>query len=131
MLKLLKPNLSQSKKMLTHFLTGEELSEEFQEKARTIFTAAVTSRLNEETKKIEESYEARFSEQVEEFKTELAEKMDKFLNYVAEEWKKENEIEIHNGIKLEMAENMMKNEASLFEENYVEIPEERLMLCKR
>ena len=106
-------------------LTGEELSEEFQEKARTIFTAAVTSRLAEETKKIEESYEARFSEQVEEFKTELAERMDKFLNYVAEEWKKENEIELHNGIKLEMAENMMLKMKQLFEENYVEIPEER------
>ena len=110
---------------VTALLTGEELSEEFQEKARTIFTAAVSSKLAEETKKIEESYEARFSEQVEEFKTELAEKMDKFLNYVAEEWKKENEIELHNGIKLEMAENMMLKMKQLFEENYVELPEEK------
>ena len=106
-------------------LTGEELSEEFQEKARTIFTAAVSSRLAEETKKIEESCELRLSEQVEEVKTELTEKMDKFLNYVAEEWRKENEIELHNGIKLEMADNMMLTMKQLFEANYVEIPEER------
>ncbi len=106
-------------------LTGEELSEEFQEKARTIFTAAVSSRLAEETKKIEESYETRLSEQVEVIKTELAEKMEKFLNFVAEEWRKENEIELHNGIKLEMAENMMLKIKHLFEENYVEIPEEK------
>ena len=106
-------------------LTGEELSEEFQEKARTIFTAAVTSRLAEETKKIEESYELRLAEQVETVKSELAEKMDKFLSYVAEEWKKENEIELHNGIKLEMAENMMLTMKQLFEENYVELPEEK------
>ena len=106
-------------------LTGEELSEEFQEKARTIFTAAVKSRLNEETQKIEESFEIRLTEQVETVKAELAEKMDKFLNYVAEEWKKENELEIHNGIKLEMAESLMKGMASLFEENYVQLPEEK------
>jgi len=106
-------------------LTGEELSEEFQEKARTIFTAAVSSRLAEETKKIEESCELRLSEQVEEVKTELTEKMDKFLNYVAEEWRKENEIELHNGIKLEMADNMMLKLKQLFETNYVEIPEEK------
>lgn len=106
-------------------LTGEELSEEFQEKARTIFTAAVYSRLAEETKKIEESHMTRLSEQVEVIKTELAEKMEKFLNFVAEEWRKENEIELHNGIKLEMADNMMLTMKQLFETNYVEIPEER------
>ena len=106
-------------------LTGEELSEEFQEKARTIFTAAVKSKIAEETKKIEEAFEARLSEQVETVKSELAEKMDKFLSYVAEEWKKENEIELHNGIKLEMAETMMLKMKQLFEENYVELPEEK------
>ena len=106
-------------------LTGEELSEEFKEKTKTIFEAAVKSKLAEETKKIEESYEARLTEQVETVKSELAEKMDKFLSYVAEEWKKENEIELHNGIKLEMAETMMLKMKQLFEENYVELPEEK------
>lgn len=106
-------------------IAGEELSEEFKEKTRTIFEAAVKSKLAEETKKIEESFEVRLTEQVETVKSELAEKMDKFLNYVAEEWKKENQIELHNGIKLEMAESLMKGMMSLFEENHVQLPEEK------
>ena len=106
-------------------LTGEELSEEFKEKTKTIFEAAVKSKIAEETKKIEESFEARFTEQVETVKSELAEKMDKFLNYVAEEWKKENQIELHNGIKLEMMQSFMDGMKNLFEENYVELPEEK------
>ena len=106
-------------------LTGEELSEEFKEKTKTIFEAAVKSKIAEETKKIEETFEARFTEQVETVKSELAEKMDKFLTYVAEEWKKENEIELHNGIKLEMMQSFMDGMKNLFEENYVELPEEK------
>jgi len=106
-------------------LTGEELSEEFKEKTKTIFEAAVKSKLAEETKKIEESFEVRLTEQVETVKSELAEKMDKFLTYVAEEWKKENEIELHNGIKLEMMQSFMDGMKNLFEENYVELPEEK------
>ena len=106
-------------------LTGEELSEEFKEKTKTIFEAAVKSKLAEETKKIEESFEVRLTEQVDTVKTELAEKMDKFLTYVAEEWKKENELELHNGIKLEMMQSFMDGMKNLFEENYVQLPEEK------
>ena len=106
-------------------IAGEELSEEFKEKTKTIFEAAVKAKIAEETKKIEESFEARLSEQVDTVKTELAEKMDKFLNYVAEEWKKENELEIHNGIKLEMMQSFMDGMKNLFEENYVKLPEEK------
>ena len=106
-------------------IAGEELSEEFKEKTKTIFEAAVKSKVVAETKKIEESFEARFTEQVETVKSELAEKMDKFLTYVAEEWKKENEIELHNGIKLEMMQSFMDGMKNLFEENYVELPEEK------
>lgn len=106
-------------------IAGEELSEEFKEKTKTIFEAAVKSKLSEETKKIEAAFEARLSEQVETVKEELAEKMDKFLTYVAEEWKKENELEIHNGIKMEMVESFMQGMKNLFEENYVELPEDR------
>jgi len=106
-------------------IAGEDLSEEFKEKTRTIFEAAVKSKLAEETKKIEEAFEARLSEQVETLKSELAEKMDKFLDYVAEEWKKENELEIHNGIKLEMAESFMSGMKNLFEENNVQLPEDK------
>lgn len=106
-------------------IAGEELSEEFKEKTRTIFEAAVKSKLAEETKKIEESFEVRLTEQVETVKSELAEKMDKFLNYVAEEWKKENQIELHNGIKLEMMQSFMDGMKNLFEANYVQLPEEK------
>ena len=106
-------------------IAGEELSEEFKEKTKTIFEAAVKSKLAEETKKIEAAFEVRLSEQVETVKSELAEKMDKFLSYVAEEWKKENELEIHNGIKLEMAESFMSGMKNLFEANYVELPEDK------
>ena len=106
-------------------IAGEELSEEFKAKTRTIFEAAVKSKLAEETKKIEESFEVRLTEQVETVKSELAEKMDKFLNYVAEEWKKENQIELHNGIRIEMADSLMKGMMSLFEENHVQLPEEK------
>jgi hypothetical protein len=106
-------------------IAGEELSEEFKEKTKTIFEAAVKSKIAEETKKIEETFEAQFTEQVETVKSELAEKMDKFLTYVAEEWKKENEIELHNGIKLEMMQSFMDGMKNLFEENYVELPEEK------
>ena len=106
-------------------IAGEELSEEFKEKTKTIFEAALKSKLGQETKKIEEAFEVRLSEQVETVKSELAEKMDKFLTYVAEEWKKENELEIHNGIKLEMADSLMKGMASLFEENNVQLPEDK------
>lgn len=106
-------------------IAGEELSEEFKEKTKTIFEAAVKSKIAEETKKIEETFEARFTEQVETVKSELAEKMDKFLTYVAEEWKKENEIELHNGIKLEMMQSFMDGMKNLFEENYVQLPEEK------
>jgi hypothetical protein len=106
-------------------IAGEELSEEFKEKTRTIFEAAVKSKLAEESKKIKESFEVRLTEQVETVKSELAEKMDKFLNYVAEEWKKENQIELHNGIKLEMMQSFMDGMKNLFEANYVQLPEEK------
>ena len=106
-------------------LTGEELSEEFKAKTKTIFEAAVKSKISESKKKLEEEFEKQLSEKVEEVKTELSEKMDKFLTYVAEEWKKENEIELHKGIKLEMYGSFMDGMKKLFEENYVSIPEEK------
>ena len=106
-------------------LTGEELSEEFKAKTKTIFEAAVKSKISESKKKLEEEFEKQLSEKVEEVKTELSEKMDKFLTYVAEEWKKENEIELHKGIKLEMYGSFMDGMKKLFEENYVQIPEEK------
>jgi len=112
-------------------IAGEELSEEFKAKTRTIFEAAVKSKLAEETKKIEESFEVRLTEQVETVKSELAEKMDKFLNYVAEEWKKENQIELHNGIKIEMADSLMKGMSHFLKKIMYNSLKKNMMLCKR
>ena len=106
-------------------LTGEELSEEFKAKTKTIFEAAIKSKISEQKKKLEEEFEKKLSEELEAAKTELSEKTDKFLSYVAEEWKKENEIEIHKGIKLEMYNSFMDGMKKLFEENYAQIPEEK------
>ena len=106
-------------------LAGEELSEEFQEKARTIFEAALRSKVSEIKETLEEQYSVVLAEEVEEIKTELAERVDAYLEYVAEEWMVENEIAIEKGLKTEMTESFLSGMKGLFEEHYVSIPEEK------
>jgi len=106
-------------------LAGEELSEEFQEKARTIFEAALRSKVSEIKETLEEQYSAALAEEVEEIKTELAERVDAYLEYVAEEWMVENELAIEKGLKTEMTESFLSGMKGLFEEHYVSIPEEK------
>ena len=106
-------------------LAGEELSEEFQEKARTIFEAALRSKVSEIKETLEEQYSIVLAEEVEEIKTELAERVDAYLEYVAEEWMVENEIAIEKGLKTEMTESFLSGMKGLFEEHYVSIPEEK------
>jgi len=106
-------------------IAGEELSEEFKEKTKVIFEAAVKAKVAEKEKMMKKNYDKKMSEELETVKAELAEKMDKFLSYVAEEWKKENELEIHNGIKLEMANSFMSGMKELFEANNVQLPEDK------
>jgi hypothetical protein len=106
-------------------LEGEDLSEEFQEKARTIFEAALRSKVSEIKETLEEQYATVLAEEVEEIKTELAERLDAYLEYVADEWIQENALVIENGLKTEMTESFLSGMKSLFEEHYVSIPEEK------
>jgi len=106
-------------------LEGEELSEEFQEKARTIFEAALRSKVSEIKETLEEQYATVLAEEVEEIKTELAERVDAYLEYVADEWIQENALVIENGLKTEMTESFLQGMKGLFEEHYVSIPEEK------
>ncbi len=106
-------------------LAGEELSEEFQEKARTIFEAALRSKVGEIKEALEEQYAVALAEEVEEIKTELAERVDSYLEYVSEEWFTENQLVIQGGLKEELTESFMTGLKGLFEEHYVSIPEEK------
>ena len=106
-------------------LAGEELSEEFQEKARTIFEAALRSKVSDIKEALEEQYTAALAEEVEEIKTELSERLDAYLEYVAGEWMEENALVIEHGLKTEMTESFLQGMKGLFEEHYVSIPEDK------
>ena len=106
-------------------LSGEELSEEFQEKAKTIFEAAIASKVAEAVSKIEESYEEKLVEELSSYKEELVERVDSYLEYVADEWIQENRIQIEQGLKSEMTESFLAGMRGLFEEHYVSIPEDK------
>ena len=106
-------------------LEGEELSEEFQEKARTIFEAAITSRVAKIQENIEHQYAVALEEEVQEIKSELSERVDAYLEYVSEEWLLENQIAVQAGLKEELTESFMTGLKGLFEEHYVSIPEDK------
>jgi hypothetical protein len=106
-------------------LAGEDLSEEFQEKARTIFEAALRSRVSEIKESLEEQYSNALAEEVEEIKTELADRVDSYLEYVADEWISENALAVEHGLKTEMTESFLQGMRGLFEAHYVSIPEEK------
>jgi hypothetical protein len=102
-----------------------ELSEEFKEKAQTIFEAAVKAKVAEQLDAINEAAQADFDAKLEEARGELAEKVDGYLNYVVEEWVKENALAIERGIRTEIAEEFMNGLKNLFVENYIDVPEEK------
>ena len=104
---------------------GEELSEEFQEKAKTVFEAAVHMRVEQAKAKIAEEAEAALAEQLEGMKSELVERVDAYLEYVAQEWVEENALQIEQGLKTEMTESFLEGMKSLFEDHYVSIPEDK------
>ena len=106
-------------------LGGEELSEEFKAKAKTIFEAAINSKVSEIRASLEEEYEARISEEIAEEKEALQERVDSYLEYVSDEWMEENQLAIENGLKTELTESFLSGMKSLFEENYVTIPEDK------
>ena len=104
---------------------GEELSEEFKDKAATIFEAAVKSKLRSEVERIEMEKTQEVAEEINTVRDELTEKVDNYMNYVVEEWMKENEIAIERGLKGEIAEDFISGLKSLFEEHYIDVPDEK------
>jgi hypothetical protein len=106
-------------------LSGEDLSEEFQEKARVIFESALRSKVNEIKESLEAQYEERLVEEVVEISEALQERVDSYLEYVAEEWMTENQLSVEKGLKEELTESFLGGLKGLFEEHYVQIPEEK------
>jgi hypothetical protein len=106
-------------------LSGEDLSEEFQEKARVIFESALRSKVNEIKESLEVEYEERLVEEVSEIAEALQERVDAYLEYVTEEWMTENQLSIEKGLKEELTESFLSGLKGLFEEHYVQIPEEK------
>ena len=107
-------------------ITGEgDLSEEFKRKAATVFEAAVKSKVRSEVERMEEEYKTELEENITTTKEELTEKVDTYLNYVVEEWMKENELAIERGLKGEIAEDFISGLKQLFEDHYVDVPDEK------
>ena len=106
-------------------LEGEELSEEFQDKARTIFEGAIRSKVGEIKEELQEAYATALVEELDKIKEGLTERVDAYLEYVADEWFVENALQVETGIKSEMTESFLEGMKSLFEEHYVSIPEEK------
>ena len=106
-------------------LGGEELSEEFREKAKTVFEAALQSKVNQLAEEMQAKFDEKLVEEIESTKSELAERVDAYLEYVAEEWFVENELAIEHGLKTELTESFLGGMKSLFEEHYVQIPDDK------
>jgi hypothetical protein len=106
-------------------LGGEELTEEFKAKAKTIFEAAINAKVAEIRATIEEEHEARISEELAEEKEALQERVDSYLEYVSDEWMEENVLAIEHGLKTELTESFLSGMKSLFETNYVSIPDDK------
>jgi len=106
-------------------LDGEDLSEEFQEKARTIFEAAIRSRVAEIREDLQVSYEEALVEEIQSIKEGLEDRVDAYLEYVADEWIQENALVIEHGLKTEMTESFLAGMKQLFEDHYVTVPEDR------
>ena len=107
---------------------GEDLSEDFKEKAKTIFEAAVVSRLNEELERMHDDYAKALEEEIETVKTELAEKVDEYLGYAVGQWIEKNQLQVESGIKAEMGEQVLTGLKQVFVENYIDLPDEKVDL---
>lgn len=122
---------SMKEEMLSIF--GDDLSEEFKEKATVIFEAAVAAEVAAQKAQLEEEYQAKaveieesFETAVTEMKQELAEKVDEYLNYVVEEWMKQNEVAIESSLRTEITEDFITKLKTVFEESYIEVPESKI-----
>jgi len=110
---------------LNALIAGEELSEDFQNKARTIFETAIKTKIAEVKGQVQEEYKGKLEEEVASVKKELVERVDSYLEYVADEWMTENKLAVEHGLKTEMTESFLNGMRGLFEEHYVTIPEEK------
>ena len=110
---------------VTALVDGEDLSEEFKEKAKTIFEAALRSKVEQIRESLETQYEQRLVEEVEEIKSELIDRVDSYLEYVSEEWFTENQLAVQAGLQSELTESFLNGMKNLFEEHYVTIPEDK------
>ena len=106
-------------------LSGEDLSEEFKEKAKVIFEASINAKITDIENQLNEEYNKKLTEEVETIKVELTERTDAYLEYVAQEWMEENAIAVEKGIKTEMTESFMAGMKNLFEEHYVTLPDDK------
>jgi hypothetical protein len=107
-------------------LVGDaDLSEEFKTKAATIFEAAITSKVKAEQERLQSEYDTKFEEEISKSKSELTEKVDSYLNYVVEEWMNENKLALERGIKGEIAEDFIGGLKKLFEDHYIDVPDEK------
>ena len=124
------PKVSQaeSKEAIGEIFAEGDLSPEMREKAQTIFEASINSRIIEVTAHIQEDFDKKLDEEKEQFKVDLTNRVDEYLEYVAEEWMKENEVAIENALKVEVAENFVDGIKKIFEENYISVPEDKVDL---
>lgn len=116
---------SAMKESVEEMFAGQDLSEEFKERATVIFEAAVNAKINEEVSRLEEEFEEKLNEQAEIAINELIEKVDSYLDYVVEKWMEENELAIESGIRTEMAESFMSSLKDLFVEHNIDLPEDK------
>ena len=114
------------KEDVAEMFAGDDLSEEFKDKASTIFEAAVAARMNLETVRLEEEFATKLDEAVVEVKEEMAGKLDQYLDYVVEQWIEENKIALEASVRAQIAENFMEGLRNLFAENYINVPDEKL-----
>jgi len=122
----LSPTSAMAKEDMDVIFGGEELSEELREKAVIVFEAAVNSRLATEVVRLEEEFESRLVEALEEKVEQLTENVDKYLSYAVEQWVEDNEVAIESGLKAEVVEGFIHGLKGLFEENYIEIPDDKV-----
>ena len=114
------------KEDVAEMFSGDDLSEEFKERASTIFEAAVTARMNLETVRLEEEFAAQLDEAVVAVQEEMTEKVDKYLDYVVEQWIEENKLAIEASIRTNVTEDFMEGLRNLFAESYINVPDEKL-----
>ena len=116
------------KEHIDAMLSSQDLTEDFKDKAQTIFEAAVLDKINEEVDRMEVQYAETLEENLVEIRTEISEKVDEYLTYVAKEWLEENKLAVENGLRLEIMEGFIKGLKTVFTENYIDIPEEKVDL---